>query len=105
MNSTRCDMPARTTELRRPAGGSSRLLAQPLASDRTEPVVEWIIRLCGWSAIVFVFAIFFFVFLLRLSDALRQAELVEFFTSPAWRPTSEPGRSSASWRCWWARWR
>ena len=27
-----------------------------------EPLVEGIIRLCGWSAIFFVFAIFFFVF-------------------------------------------
>lgn len=32
------------------------------ALDFTEPVVEWGIRLCGWSAILFVFAIFFFVF-------------------------------------------
>mgnify|MGYP001282602568 CR=1 FL=1 len=28
----------------------------------TEPLVEGLIRLCGWSAILFVFAIFFFVF-------------------------------------------
>ena len=30
--------------------------------DRTEPAVEWLIRLCGWSAILLVFGIFFFVF-------------------------------------------
>jgi len=30
--------------------------------DRVEPGVEWTIRLCGWSAILFVFAIFGFVF-------------------------------------------
>jgi len=30
--------------------------------DRAEPAVEWTIRLCGWSAILFVFAIFVFVF-------------------------------------------
>ena len=27
-----------------------------------EPLIEWLIWLCGWSAILFVFAIFFFVF-------------------------------------------
>ena len=32
------------------------------ALDFCEPVVELVIRLCGWSAILFVFAIFFFVF-------------------------------------------
>jgi len=41
---------------RRPA----RLIVTALAL--TEPVVEWTIRLCGWSAILFVAAIFFFVF-------------------------------------------
>jgi ABC-type phosphate transport system permease subunit len=30
--------------------------------DRSEPVIEWIIRICGWSAIIFVVAIFVFVF-------------------------------------------
>ena len=33
-----------------------------VALDRAEPAIEWIIRLCGWSAILFVFSIFFFVF-------------------------------------------
>jgi phosphate transport system permease protein len=32
------------------------------AVDGAEPAIEWIIRLCGWSAILFVLAIFFFVF-------------------------------------------
>ena len=31
-------------------------------SDALEPLIEWTIRLCGWSAILFVFAIFAFVF-------------------------------------------
>ena len=72
--------------------------------DCTEPAIEWMIRLCGWSAILFVFAIFFFVFREAAPMLFGKLNLVEFFTSTAWRPTSESGRNMASWRCWWARW-
>lgn len=58
-----------------------------LAVDRCEPVVEWVIRICGWSAILFVFAIFFFVFR-EGWGALSDLNLREFFTSPNWRPDS-----------------
>jgi len=37
-------------------GGIKRVLARGL--DRIEPLIEWIIRLCGWSAIIFVLAIY-----------------------------------------------
>ena len=57
-------------------------------ADRIEPAVEWAIRLCGWSAIFFVFAILFFVFREAAPVLLGKLSLVEFFTSPAWRPTS-----------------
>ena len=57
--------------------------------DRTEPAVEWLIRLCGYSAIVFVFGIFFFVFIYAF-PMLGKLNWTEFFTSPAWRPTAEP---------------
>jgi len=40
---------------------SVRRLLQ-MGVDRAEPAVEWTIRICGWSAILFVFAIFVFVF-------------------------------------------
>ena len=67
-------------------------------------MIEWLIRLCGWSAILFVFAIFFFVFVEAASDAVRQAELVEFFTSTAVAADGRsPRPSTASWHCWWAR--
>ncbi len=56
--------------------------------DRSEPLVEWIIRLCGWSAILFVFAIFFFVFREAAPMLFGGLDLVEFFTSPNWRPDS-----------------
>jgi phosphate transport system permease protein len=62
-----------------------------VAMDRLEPVVDWLIRLCGWSAILFVFAIFFFV-LREAAPALfgsSRLSLIEFFTSTSWQPTSE----------------
>ena len=52
--------------------------------------MEWIIRLCGWSAILFVLAIFFFVLREAAPMLFGKLNLVEFFTSPEWRPTSEP---------------
>lgn len=59
-----------------------------VAVDRAEPAVEWLIRLCGWSAILLVFAIFFFVFREGIPVLLGKLDLVEFFTSQNWRPTS-----------------
>jgi len=56
MNSTTPNSNLRTGRTR-----SIRRLLQ-IGMDRAEPAVEWTIRLCGWSAIVFVFAIFIFVF-------------------------------------------
>src|SRR5258705_10532947 len=58
------------------------------ALDFAEPVIEWIIRICGWSAIIFVIAIFVFV-LIEGAPALSQISLKEFFTSQYWRPTSQ----------------
>ena len=58
--------------------------------DRTEPAVEWLIRLCGWSAILLVFGIFFFVFREAAPMLAGKLNLTEFFTSPEWRPTAEP---------------
>jgi phosphate transport system permease protein len=60
-----------------------------VALDRCEPLVEWTIRLCGWSAILFVFAIFFFVFREGAPMLFGKLDLGEFLTSPNWRPDSE----------------
>jgi phosphate transport system permease protein len=57
-------------------------------SGWSEPVVEWAIRLCGWSAIFFVFAIFFFVFREGAPLLFGGFDLEEFFTSINWRPES-----------------
>ena len=71
-------------------------MRHPVASRLSrlaEPAIEAIIRLCGWSAILFVFAIFFFVFRegapvlfgeLDLGRVLHQRELAA--RSPRIRP-------------------
>jgi phosphate transport system permease protein len=56
--------------------------------SHSEPLVEWTIRLCGWSAIFFVFAIFFFVFREGAPVIFGGLDLAESFTSVNWRPDS-----------------
>jgi len=55
-----------------------------------ESLVEWLIRLCGVSAIIFVFGIFYFVF--REGVGLLWSgrfSVVQFLTSIEWYPTSQ----------------
>ncbi|MEK7729164.1 MAG: phosphate ABC transporter permease subunit PstC [candidate division KSB1 bacterium] len=54
----------------------------------TERVIEALIRLCGVSAILFVFGIFFFVFREGADFLFTGLNLREFFLSPEWYPTS-----------------
>lgn len=54
----------------------------------SEPLMEWLIRICGWSAIFFVFAIFFFVFREGAPVLFRELDVREFLTSVNWRPDS-----------------
>lgn len=51
--------------------------------------MEWLIRLCGWSAIFFVFAISLFVLCEGAPMLFGRLNLVEFFTSIQWQPSSE----------------
>ncbi|MFH1566598.1 MAG: phosphate ABC transporter permease subunit PstC [Gemmatimonadota bacterium] len=53
-----------------------------------EIAIESLIRLCGISAILFVFGIFFFVFREGADFLFRGLDLREFLTSPEWYPTS-----------------
>lgn len=55
----------------------------------TEPVIEGVIRLCGISAILFVFGIFFFVFREGSRFLLHGLSLRQFFFSQEWYPTSQ----------------
>ena len=55
-----------------------------------EVLIEWMIRLCGVSAIIFVFGIFFFVF--REGAGLffsGRFNFTQFLTSIEWYPTSQ----------------
>lgn len=56
--------------------------------NMAEPVIELIIRLCGISAVIFVFGIFFFVFREGTSFFFTGLDLTEFLTSPEWFPSS-----------------
>ena len=53
----------------------------------SEQAIEWVIRLCGVSAILFVFAIFFFVFR-EGAPILAKLDVFKFLFTPAWYPTS-----------------
>jgi phosphate transport system permease protein len=54
-----------------------------------ERVMEMLIRLCGISAILFVFGIFFFVFREGSGFLFHGFNFREFFTSSEWYPTSQ----------------
>ena len=53
-----------------------------------ETALEWIIRFCGVSAILFVFGIFFFVFREGAGLLFGGLELGQFLFSTEWFPTS-----------------
>ena len=53
-----------------------------------ETGIEWLIRLCGVSAVLFVFGIFFFVFREGASFLFGGLNLWQFLTSTEWYPTS-----------------
>jgi phosphate transport system permease protein len=53
-----------------------------------ELLVESAIRLCGWSGIVLVFAIFIFIVREAAPVLVGGLDLHEFFTSVSWRPDS-----------------
>jgi phosphate transport system permease protein len=54
----------------------------------TEAIIDAVIHLCGWSAILFVFAIFYFVLREAAPVVVEKLDLLEFFTSTTWRPDS-----------------
>jgi phosphate transport system permease protein len=54
----------------------------------TEAIIDAVIHICGWSAIVLVFAIFYFVLREAAPVVVGKLDLLEFFTSTTWRPDS-----------------
>ena len=57
-------------------------------SGFTEVLIEAAIKVCGWSAIAFVFAILYFVVREGAPVLFGTLDLREFFTSTSWRPDS-----------------
>lgn len=55
----------------------------------SEMLIEWTIRLCGISAIIFVFGIFFFVFREGADLLFHRFDIVQFLFSQEWYPTSQ----------------
>ncbi len=53
-----------------------------------ESAIEWLIRLCGFSAIFFVLGIFLFVFFSGADFIVHRLDLGEFLFTPDWYPTS-----------------
>jgi len=67
-----------------PAPARSRRSALAIGGEQA---IEWIIRLCGISAIIFVFAIFFFVFR-EAAPIMGKLDLQKFLFTSHWYPTS-----------------
>jgi len=57
-------------------------------ADVSEWPFVWLVHICGWSAIVFVLAIFGFVFHEAAPMLFGKLNFVEFFTSEKWYPDS-----------------
>ena len=89
-HSARLFPPTRISDLVNNENSASQAPRQGSISfwDRLEPAFEWAIKLCGWSAILFVLAIFAFVFK-EAFPALAWLDLGEFFFSDKWRPEAE----------------
>lgn len=58
--------------------------------DATEKPTEWLIRLCGWSSIVGLIAIFLFIFK-EAAPMVPKLNWIHFFTSTRWIPNPGPG--------------
>ncbi|HEV8575024.1 MAG TPA: phosphate ABC transporter permease subunit PstC [Dehalococcoidia bacterium] len=65
----------------------TRSAAAARAERIKEVLIESLIRLCGISAVIFIFAILYFVFR-EAAPMLRRLDFAEFFGSTAWYPDS-----------------
>ena len=59
-------------------------------ADAFEKPIEFIIRICGWSSIIGIAAIFIFIFK-EAAPMVPRLDWVHFFTSPRWIPNPAPG--------------
>jgi phosphate transport system permease protein len=70
-----------------PSGPEPPWRRRPLEAH-AEFALEWLIRLCGVSAILFVFGIFFFVFREGAGMLFGKLDLLRFLFTKEWYPTS-----------------
>lgn len=66
-----------------------RVAARPAWSVALERLIEVVVHVCGFSAVLFVFGIFFFVFREGAGLLFTRFDLLEFFTSIEWYPSSQ----------------
>ena len=62
--------------------------------DATEKPTEWIIRICGWSSIIGIAAIFLFI-LREAGPMVPKLNWIQFFTSTRWIPNPAPGNPAS----------
>ncbi len=68
--------------------GGTHDLGRSRTAVAAERVIEAVIRICGFSAIFFVFSIFLFVLLSGSDFIIHRLDIREFLLSPEWVPTS-----------------
>jgi phosphate transport system permease protein len=74
---------------RRSESGSDRAVRRRKLEALGEMALEWLIRACGFSAILFVFGIFFFVLREGAGLLFGDFKLTKFLFSTEWYPTSQ----------------
>ena len=62
--------------------------------DRLETPIEWLIKLCGWSSILGITAIFIFI-VKEAAPMVPRLDYGEFFTSDRWIPNPAPGNEAS----------
>jgi phosphate transport system permease protein len=62
--------------------------------DAYEKPIEWAIRICGWSSIIGIIAIFVFI-LKEAAPMIPRLDWVQFFTSSRWIPNPAPGNAAS----------
>jgi phosphate transport system permease protein len=62
--------------------------------DAVEKPTEWLIRLCGWSSIIGIAAIFLFIFK-EAAPMVPRLDWFHLFTSSRWIPNPAPGNEAS----------
>lgn len=62
--------------------------------DSVEKPTEWLIRLCGWSSIIGIGAIFLFIFR-EAAPMVPKLDWIHFFTSSRWIPNPAAGNEAS----------